>query len=559
MVMRTIVLALALSGVAANAAVRTDLTRSSLPITDSFRVVYTIDGQVSRPDFSPLQQDFEILGTSQSTNVSVVNDQMQESTSFIVDLMARREGELTLPSIDFGVGRSEPLTVTIAAAASGDAAATGEEIFIEVEAEPATPYVLAQVRFTLRIFRAVRTSEAALTEPEVATGDAVIERIGEDLVYETSRGGARYSVVERRYALFPQSSGPLVIGPMIFDAVVGGRRSLFEPRARGRRVRVRSEAMEFDVQPIPESFTGRSWLPAERVELTEDWPGAAGAQWRAGEPLTRTLTLSARGLTASQLGGIGAEVAEGVKQYTDQPELDQAAVDGSLVAVRRETVALIPSRAGRFELPEVAVPWWNTVEDRLEYARVPARAVTVLPAAGAPGQTAESEAVTAPAVPATTGEVESVQPASAQSNAWAWLSALLALGWLTTLALWVRSRRRIVEATSPQAGRPPPQPKAVIARLERACAANDKDAASQAMLLWGAARWPGSPVRSLGELAARLDGEFQSEVHRLSRARYAPAAEAWNGEALWNAFQANRKTRTKRSRPQGPQLEPLYR
>ncbi len=560
MVMRWIVLTLAMLSAAANAKVEAELPRSTVPISDSFRVTYTVDRQVPTPDFSPLQADFEVLSTAQSTNVSIVNGQMQQSVSWTIDLMARREGELTIPPLDFGGERSEALRVTVTAGDTGAGSAADREIYIEVEAEPAAPYVQGQVRFTLRIFRAVPTSDAALSEPQILEGDGVIERIGEDLVYETSRGGARFSVVERRYAIFPQSSGRLVVGPMTFEAVTGGQRSLFDPRPRGRRVRVRSEAMEFDVQPIPESFTGRAWLPAERVELIEDWPGQAGAQWRVGEPLTRTLTLRARGLSASQLAEIGAEVPEGLKQYADQPELDQATVDGSLVAVRRETVALIPSRAGSFELPAIEIPWWNTARDQLQYARVPARTVTVLPAAAMPDPAVTAAPVTDPLEQPPADGIEAAPVSTDTPTFLAWLSAVLAAGWLTTLALWFRSRRlQIADPSSPRARQRPPGPKAVIRELERACAANDPDAASQALLQWGGSKWPGNPVHSLGELAARLDGEMQSELHRLSRARYSRSGERWNGAALWQAFEANRRKRTQHRRRDTPQLEPLYR
>jgi hypothetical protein len=546
-------LAVALCVVATvDAAVTVQVDRSTVQITDSIRVVFETDQDVSsRPDFSVLDADFDVLGTSQSTNVNIINGQMRRSSSWTVDLMSKHEGVLTIPAIVVGKEFSEPVTITVKPTATGPGGLPAGDIFLEVSVDTKTPYVQGQVIYTVRLLRAVQIANASLTEPKVTGGDVVIERLGDDVAYETQRGERTMAVVERRYALFAQSSGKIVIEPLLFEGrVTRGRQSAFEPFARGNVVRVRSEPVELEALPVPSDFSGRVWLPAHQVFLIESWSDNNQA-FRVGEPVTRTLTLRANGLGSSQLPEIGATVPDGVKQYPDQPLLENRIDDAGLVAIRQEKVALIPSGAGTFILPEVEIPWWNTRTDQLEYARLPARPIDVLPAAGKPVGTEPQP--DAPAVIA--GEPQAAPAAGRYTlNRWAWLSIGLALGWLATTLLWLWNHRR----RAPVRAAAPPSEKSLVKALGKACAANDAHAAKDALLAWAGRQWPGSQLRSLGDLAARIDGDLQVKTHRLSQCLYGESTSEWDGAPLWQAFNARQRRQIKKPGKPQPELEPLY-
>lgn len=539
------------SGTAATTA-RTD--RSTIRLTDSVQVVFETDQDVSsRPDFSLLDTDFDVLGTSQSTSVNIINGRMQRSARWLVDLMPKREGVLTIPAIRIGNERSNALTLTVkpSTVAAGEPAG---EIFLEVEVDTQNPYVQQQAVLTIRLYRSVQMGNASLTEPNVTGGDVIVERLGDDVGYETQRGGVRYAVVERRYALFAQTSGAAVIEPLRFEGrVPTGRQSVFDPFSQGRPVRVRSETIELDVRPIPAGFAGATWLPADQVFLVESWPD--DAIYRVGEPMTRTLTLRANGLISSQLPEIAAGVPDGLRQYPDQPVLENSVVDTGLVGVRQEKVALIPSRAGDLVLPEVTIPWWNTRTESLEFARVPARTITVAPATTTPAQP-DTDVVTpivAPEIDAVS-DSEPAQPGAA--SVWAWVSLGLAIGWFATLCSWWLMRRRSDDA-APRAPRPPTDEE-LVASVRTACADNDANATKDALLAWADMHWPGSPAHSLGELAARLEGDLQCSLHDLSRRLYRGATDDWQGQPLWEAFEAYRSRPVAASASTEQELEPLY-
>jgi len=538
------------------AAVTARVDRNTVQISDSFRLILESDQSVAEsPDFSPLQEDFDILGTSKSTNINLINGKFRRSSTWVLDLMARREGALTIPAVIIGREFSEPVNITVKSVETTSGGTGADEVLLEVEVDNHAPYVQGQVIYTVRFMRRVPIDNASLTEPRVTGGDVVIERLGDDVAYETRRDGNRIAVIERRYALFPQNSSKFTIEPLLFEGRITDNRS-FGFGGRGRIVRVRSDAIEIEARPVPSGFTGSTWLPAKRLLLVESAPDN-NPEYRAGEPFTRTLTLQATGLGSSQLPEIGALAPPDIKQYPDQPVLENRFGDDGMVAKRQEKIALIPSAPGMFTLPAIEIPWWNTQTDRMEIARLPARTIEVLPALGAPvaSQPAAPDAADEPSV-----NTEALSPAPAPStgmNAWTWLSVALGVGWLATVLGWLWSRQHAVK--KPATRQTPPSQKKLSAAINAACTNNDADAAKQALLDWAALQWPGSQVHSLGDLAARLDGELQQQVHHLSQVLYSGTNRNWDeGTLLLRAFEARQRNHAAQTPPPGPELEPLY-
>ena len=153
-----------------------------------------------------------------------------------------------------------------------------------MEANPKNPYVQAQVFLTVRVLLRVNLAGADLSEPVVQ--DALVERLADDHRYGTVRNGLDYTVIERKFAIFPQKSGLLRIDPMHLTAQVDvGSRAFFSRSTRA--VRVKSDGIDLKVRPIPPEFTGKHWLPAADLKLEETW-SSSPPQTKAGEPLTRT-------------------------------------------------------------------------------------------------------------------------------------------------------------------------------------------------------------------------------------------------------------------------------
>ena len=538
--------------------------RDPVRMDETFNLVFSSEESVDDdPDFAPLAEDFEILGQNKGSQVSIVNGKISKKQQWTLSLSPKRAGPIPIPSIAFGSDRSQAGSVTVLGAGSANpslpgTAANDEEIKIEVEATPKHPYVQAQVIYTVRVLLRVNLVGADLSEP--VAQDALIERLSDDHRYGTTRNGRDYTVIERQFAVFPQKSGLLRLEPVKLTAQVevGGRSFFARPT---RAMQVKSDAIDLQVKPIPAEFTGKHWLPATDLKLEGSW-SQNPPKARAGEPLTRTLSLSAIGATVGVLPELGAELQldPSIKQYPDQPVLNEEKLPVvGVSSTRQEKTALIPSKPGTFTLPAVEVPWWNVKTDRMQIARIPESALTVEAAAetGSPAAPSAPALTAAPETsPAQAGETPKANDQT-RNDMWFWLALGLGFGWLSTgLAWWWKSRKTVASVPATSVG----TPDLVNARkaLRLACSRHDPAAARTALLQWAAIHWPDRKPASLDELATLGGGSLAQAIDPINRALYRNAGETWNGDALWAAVAAMGEANGKPQKD-GLDLEPMYR
>ncbi len=522
------------------AEIRVTPDREEIRVDESFNLVFHADGSVDgEPNFRFLQNDFEILQQSESSSMQIINGTLSKKKEWTVTLMPKSAGTFVIPPVAFGNDRSPVLALKVAPAKTPQATEDAAPIFIEVSAKPQTAYVQSQVIYTIRLFRAQTLSNASLSEPKLSDADAVIERLADDRQFEEIRDGQRYLVLERRYAILPQQSGQLTVSPIQFEGQVRGRfqsRTFFNQGGGIRRLR--SKRLTLNILPVPQDKIRGRWLPAQALRIQEQWPDIENEfeGFKAGEPVTRILTLRADGLTAAQLPEIKMNLPEGFKSYPDQAELkDQKKLSG-LVGIRRETVAIIPTVPGAYVLPAIEIPWWNIKEARMEVARLPERHISVAPAlkSDQPVFPPQKETAPIPVAPVHRGEDQTQKPA----GFWSWLSLILGLGWALTLIAWWGSRQKpsiAAEAGDGQNRKPDLRP--VKKQLKKACLQNEAQAAKEALLTWARLRWPGRPA-SLGEIGKRVPSELAEEIGRLNAVLYRPGQDPWQGgQMLWEAFE----------------------
>ena len=522
---------------------RASVDRDTVRENESFTYVLRALGQVrAEPDFAPLTVDFEILQRSRNTNIQMAGGQTTRVTEWLLQLMPRAVGRFTLPPVELAGSLANPLEIEVLASVAGEAPG---DIFLEVEATPSSAYVQSEVIFTLRLFRGVSTGRSTLTPPEVSGGEAIIERLGEDREYQTVLEDRNFIVLERRYAIFPQASGRLTVDPVIFEAVV------IAPSGFSSLQRYGSQALEIEVHPAvppPAEHPDAVWLPARRLTLSERW-SADGDELTAGVPQTRTLVMSADGVLETQLPEFSLPPAQGVRQYTDQPELEREPAEAGIAAQRTERFAVIAQSAGEILIPGLEIPWFNVAEERWEVASLPPRPMRV---AGNP------QAL--PAVPVAAAPLDGEVPVPRTDEPlWKAVSAGLLIAWLATLGLWWSNRRN--DAVTP-VEEPPPRRvgnRRLLRELRAACRESEGRRARALLLKWGALRFPDQPPRSLGTLAASLPQELAEAVRDLERSLYGPAEDSWDGARLSGALAGMDSIGQPRAEGGGADLLPLYR
>lgn len=510
-----LLLALACQAGAASLTARTD--RSELSIDETLELVLESDDATvfGRPDLEPLEGLFKVLGTRQLNQLSGIGGEARAVTQWLVTLQPLQTGELTIPALQLGDWRSEPITVQVAPS-STEGSGKLAPIFIDSTLDQSSVYVQAQAVLTLRIYHSVSLYDDSTLSP-LQMDDALVEPLGNSRTYEKDINGVRHGVIEVRYALFPQKSGELQIPAQLFSATTVAPSPEDNPFGSrfGKSSQVRSPSISLQVRPKPADYPADApWLPATSLTLVEAWSPPL-EEARIGDALTRSLLLRAEGLSSTQLPPLDSPPIADLRRYPDQPSLADDITSSGIIGSREQREALVASRAGEFRLPPLEVVWWNTREERLERTRLDARDL----------QIAENPELQQAA------ETEAPEPlASREAALWPWQlsTALLGLTTLLGFGLWLRARRQPAVARALQPG---PTPRSLLDDLRRACLANDTQATRQALDAW-ARQQP----ETLADMAARFV-PLSDALDGLNGALYSETGQRWQGEALWLAIQ----------------------
>ena len=510
------------------AAVVTRVDRADIELNESFTLEVITDANIDlQPDISALDEYFYVGQGSQLSNTTIVNGQINRSKTWTYVLMPKVNGQITIPPISIGSEQSEPLVITVSEPRYAPPGVA--EVFVTSEVDFSETYVQAQLLLTIKIYRSVATRQPALRDPTLSGVEVLSELAGDDRSYEAVIDGTAYNVVERVYALFPQQSGQIEISPARFEA-----RVLRNGRITGRKV-YESEPQIVTVLPIPPrpaEFPDAVWLPARDLQLIEDWSRDSD-EIRAGEPLTRHVTISALGQLETQIPALEPPSASGINIYPDKPELSRRIESGGIRGVRKDQYAMIGVTAGVVVLPELEVPWWNTVESEWQVARLPEQSINILHSGEAPAPVAEAaipvEAETA---------AEAPEKTSMPGGFWRRVSELLAAVWLVTLLAWWWTSRPEKKLREPA---PVPLHKRQARHLKdarKAARAGDGPGVREALLKWGALEWPDDTPRSIGALARRVSVPLSDGLNNLSSLSYGPNRGDWDGEALATAIRS---------------------
>ncbi|HEX3122683.1 MAG TPA: BatD family protein [Rhodanobacteraceae bacterium] len=504
------------------------LDRNSMHIGETVTLNVEVSGDTGakQPDFSVLQNDFEMLGTQSQTSMSVVNGESNSKLLWAVGLQPRRAGTLTIPAFAIGNVKTQAISLNVLPAQAGAVGKAGDDVFVDAEATPRSPYVQQEVRLTVKLFYALNLTDGNLDDPKVE--GLVVRKLGQDSNYTAEVDHRRYRVVERHYAISAENSGALEIPAIAFRGHAFGPGDMNSFFSRGQGIAAQSEPITLDVRARPPESGSDVWLPAQSLTLSAEGVDASSSV-HVGEPLTLTLRLKAQGLGFEQLPELKLPKIDGADIYPDK-ETTQNRDDGSWqYGTRERKFAIVPSRPGTLQIPQISIAWWDSAHDRAAISEVPALSIPV-----APAQATGAPEPARPVAPSPSGEAPpSAAPALAPITAtsdlelrqWRLLAFAAIALWIVSAAAalaWLLSRRRAQRRASRQQD----QPAALISggnEFRAACTRGDLPAAARALLTWARRERPA--LRNLGELARAVSDAKQAAVlGELERALYASAS-----------------------------------
>ena len=509
------------------------VNRTVLDSNETLQLRVRLDAQAftSEPDFTPLQTDFEILSNSRQQQYSSVNGKAVSYTDWNLILLPKRTGIILIPSLKYKREISNAVEVTVRAATTSGSAASGKQpIYTETLVDKSAVYIQEQIILTHRLYTSVQLRDYSLSELDIP--GAIVQRLG-DSQFQKVINGRNYLVLEVRYAIFPQSSGKLDIPPLRFGAYETASRSQFGSfSSRGNRVFRDTDPKRIDIMARPAHVPANQWMPSSKVELSEQWSGDLDSLI-VGEPITRTIRINAQGLTGAQILPLPIIESPNYKVYPDQPQLEEQAIGDGVLGTRTESLALVPNRAGELVIPAIEMRWWDTKNQRMQTASLPATKVQVNPS------TAINNAPLANNAPLTTMEPLDLNPepagffgsvGSAKASMLVKLSLLLNALLLATIALLLFSRRKqrtIKQTSSQQKTSPLLNLKQQLKAIEIEAKNNNLIAMRDGIVAWGQCLFAETPPTTLKALSLLLDdAELQQQFAQLDRQLYKGEAES---------------------------------
>jgi hypothetical protein len=530
---------------------------------ESFNLTITANDDVDRSAFDPsvLMKDFVVGRTSVSTQTQMINFNTTRTTIWTTLLIPRKQGRFTIPAFNVD-GQSTQAISLMVVPVSANASAQSRDIFITTELDVPEAYLQQQLRYTVKLYLGQDLQRGSLANPSLENAD--IRQIGKDKEYNEIKDDRRYRVIERTFAIIPQQSGNFTIdGPLFEGEIIDNSRQSFGFFNRSTPVNRVGPSQDITVLAIPPNYP-HHWLPSDYVQINEEWQGDP-EQYHAGEPITRTITLTAIGVVEEQLPTINGSYPDNVKTYPDQAETATVEKDQTLIAQRKESVAIIPSEPGQLVLPEISVPWFNVLTKKTEFTTLAAKTLNILPSVN---QTASPIPQLKPEVttevvtdPNQANPVTSTVMISKPDRTWQLVSAVLLAIWLITLVLWIwqaKFRAKKVFNHTQQIKQPQQSVNAQWSSLEKAL--NQADKKSVAILLpHFLANILGQSHLTLSQSLQKLgDQQLIDEVNLMLAAQYGQATAAWNGEALKQALRPYLKGAAGKSATNKQALKPLY-
>lgn len=536
-----------------HAGVETQISASQVGLDETFQLQLTQTNLPSAngvPDLTPLRKDFLLLGTERRVNYSIINGQTQSSSTWVITLKAQKTGTLTIPSLKIGPESTTPLTINVTTQATvpRDPLNAGkqqpQDIFITTEVNEKKPYLNQQIIYKVTLYNSKQLLDANYQGPKVE--NALLIPLGDGKRYQTQKNNIHYLVEEQNYAIFPQKSGPLNISPPIFTALIYD----FNPQ----RIQAKAKPITLDVQPIPAPYTGKIWLPAKKIKLSEEYENVAQTVSQ-GSTLVRTITLEGIGIPAQLLPNLHFADTDAFNVYPEKGKEKNQIAQGEIVSNTKIKVTYLFNKSGKITIPEIKLPWFNTITKKEEIAILAPRSIEVTPSttpSTVPTNT-DSKPITSTTMPQQNAKIEDIAIETTtiiDNKAWM-VAALFALAWLLTLGLWGWQKYHHPRETNTYNN--------TLKELHDACIRNNPQHARDALLKWARVNWPDASILNLTDLMhLTIDIHLKKQLQVLSQVLYQDTKNnSWHGDALWRSINNIKKAHPKSNSTTANVLPPI--
>ena len=370
-----------------NGVIAASVDRTSLSTDEMLTLTVTLDAAISNPPNPslPSLEGFNIVGSSSSSQISIVNGAISSQLIYSYRLQPYATGDLVIDPISVTLdGRTfttEPISVLVSQGTgtplnvppSNPTAPTstefvGQRYFVEAEVDNPNPYPGEQVTYIFRFYQAIESFGQPQYEAPTFTGFWT-ENQADQSQYQVQAGGRFYTVTELRTVLFPSMVGPVTIEPARL-IVPGGFLS--------SGANLQTQPVALDVKPLPadapDSFDGAvgQFSLSGTVDTT---------QTRVNEPITWRVTFSGQGNLSALPDPVWPDMPEW-RGFESQATTNTQFQNGQVVGERVYERLLVPQAEGEYTLPALEYTFFDPVVG--EYQTITTQPVPVSVAPGDP-------------------------------------------------------------------------------------------------------------------------------------------------------------------------------
>ncbi|HRQ37043.1 MAG TPA: BatD family protein [Chloroflexota bacterium] len=334
--------------------------RNSVTTDETIVLSVVVNGFNARPEL-PTLTGFNVVGSSQSTQISVINGDMSVQGVYQFRLQPTQTGTLTIDPVTVTVngqsfstrpmqvevkqGAAVPGQMSPAEPAPAPSTLNGRELFVEAAVDKTNPYQGEQVTYTFRFYQAVNLPGQVSYRPPAFTGlwnD--VEPLQQS--YNVAVDGRAYLVTEVSHILFPTVAGEVMIEPT--QLIIPG--GLWQADTT-----LQTEPVTLDVQPLPAgaplSFKGA--VGKFGLSATVD-----KQETKVGEPITLNVEISGQGNVGSM--GDPAPAADGNwRAFSNDNGTYTEVVNGRLRGTKSYEWLMSPNNGGQWALPLVEYSYFD--------------------------------------------------------------------------------------------------------------------------------------------------------------------------------------------------------
>lgn len=423
------------------ATVPASVDRSQVALGQSFTLTINLPDSNDTPNLDVLKSNFEIYGTSTSSQTNIINGKVNSQNTLTVNLIPKNPGKQLIPAIKVGNDATTPISIEVSEGDSNNKVADAKDsaVYLEASVGKQSLYVGVPFLYTVKLYFNVSLSNLSM-EPLNIDG-AQIEAQGKPIQYQSNENGKTYQVVEQRFMVTPNKSGKLTIPPAkIRGAIADNGNNSFFPMMANKPFMANSKPVNLEVKAVPANIAINQWFPAKNVKATDSW-SIPSDSIKVGEPLTHTISLEALGVPATSIPELEINNPAGVNAYPDKAQSSTNSNNGELTGTKTFKIAYIPTKAGTLSFPAITIKWWDITADTLKTVTIPAKtyAVTADATTAASQNLSASQIASANNMGNSEKAVTKIKP---ENPLWKYLTFLFAGLWLITLGFMLKISRK---------------------------------------------------------------------------------------------------------------------